>query len=299
MWESCYAPREIDQNETEIFPWRSPSPDSRRITAYLSPPLSISTKRRSFTYDSNKAAVIGTSAKQHKEILQAYHRQDPHVFTAGMNATPLYASIPSGIPIEGSTYRGPSDYPDHQQGTSYQSHYLQHHPMDEQHTGHGISMSAPDATEAWNMQQHQQQHQSRAPNWMYPGSIGEQSSSLSGIISWSSHHADRRDLCRTLSCGTRSRHHQPERLDDSLPKRRDGRRVDQGGKGWSGSMLPRKTNIIDNDLNRSASSAKGAKSTSAAGLEEEADGAYTQCKSRSSRHDGHIADHLVSTTLIS
>jgi hypothetical protein len=181
MWESYYdTTSDIDQTETELFNWEhqtSPdtAPQSRRPLSigpapaykYLSasPPSTFGDKRSSPVY-SNKAEF-----ERHQEKVS--QQQQHHVLSVEMNhAQPLYAAIPTAIPIETSTYHGP-DHQHHFQAAThpgYQTHYVQH-SVNEQHVAHGLSTSAPEAGEPWNTH-HQQQ--SRAPNWPgMPGALGE------------------------------------------------------------------------------------------------------------------------------
>lgn len=188
MWESYYdTTSDIDQTETELFNWEhqtSPdtAPHSRRPLSigpapaykYLSasPPSTFGDKRSSPVY-SNKAEF-----ERHQEKVS---QQQHHVLNVEMNhAQPIYTAIPTAIPIETSTYHGPDHQPHFHAAThpGYHSQYVQH-PVNDQHAAHGLSTSAPEAGEPWNMhhQQHQQQ-QSRAPNWTYPGMPGALGGSL-------------------------------------------------------------------------------------------------------------------------
>jgi hypothetical protein len=188
MWESYYdTTSDIDQTETELFNWEhqtSPdtAPHSRRplsigpAPAYKYPsssPPSVLGDKRSSPICLNKAEL---ERQQEKASQQHQH----HVFGVEMNAAQsLYAAIPTAIPIETSTYHGP-DHQTHFPAAThpgYHSHYVQH-PVNEQHAAHGLSTSAPEAGEPWNMQHHHQQQQSRAPNWTYPGMPGALGESL-------------------------------------------------------------------------------------------------------------------------
>jgi hypothetical protein len=188
MWESYYdTTSDIDQTETELFNWEhqtSPdtAPHSRRPLSigpapaykYLSasPPSTFGDKRSSPVY-SSKAEF-----ERHQEKVS---QQQQHVLDVEMNhAQPIYTAIPTAISIETSTYHGPDHQPHFHAATHpvYHSQYVQH-PVNEQHVAHGLSTSAPEAGEPWNMHhQHHQQQQSRAPNWTYPGMPGALGESL-------------------------------------------------------------------------------------------------------------------------
>lgn len=203
MWESYYdTTSDIDRTETELFNWEhqtSPdtAPHSRRplsigpVPAYKYPsssPPSVFDNKRSSPHYSNKAEVERQQEKASQTFQKQQHQH--HVFSVEMNpAQPLYAAIPPAIPIETSTYHGPDHEHLFQTAThpGYHSHYVQH-PVTEQHAAHGLSTSAPEAGEPWNMQHHHQQQQSRAPDWTYPGMPGALGESLRCHVSRS--HTD-------------------------------------------------------------------------------------------------------------
>jgi hypothetical protein len=291
MWDSYYdTTSDIDQTETELFNWdhqTSPdtAPHSRRPLSigpapaykYLSasPPSTFGDKRSSPVY-SNKAEF-----ERHQEKVS---QQQHHVLNVEMNhAQPIYTAIPTAISIETSTYHGPDHQPHFQAAThpGYHSQYVQH-PFTEQHVAHGLSTSAPEAGEPWNMQHHQhhQQQQSRAPNWTYPGMPGALGESLRCRDCRPYADASRISIDlfsgRPASSGDQAVMAQGVGLIRYTSEETVAELTKEEKVGPDRSALVMTQLIRSHLLKLTARSTKGAEPISTTGFEEEANGAYCQ-----------------------
>jgi hypothetical protein len=84
-----------------------------------------------------------------------------------MNAAPPpYASNPMFIPKAVTTYQGP-DHHDSEVDAQPLYHSLYTHHRAQEHVGHGLSISQPDANDPWNIHL-----ENRTANWMDSTRLG-------------------------------------------------------------------------------------------------------------------------------